>query len=70
MIVVFMVDRELLELLTRKLSPWAFTGSCTFEAITNSPTPFAEIPDQQFEKIIDINMWGVYYGIRGFLPHH
>jgi len=37
--------------------------------ITNSPTPFAEITDQLFEKIIATNMWGVYYGIRAFLPH-
>jgi NAD(P)-dependent dehydrogenase (short-subunit alcohol dehydrogenase family) len=37
--------------------------------ITNSPTPFTEITDQQFEKIIAVNMWGVYYGIRAFLPH-
>ena len=37
--------------------------------ITISPSPFDEITDQQFEKIININMWGVYYGVRAFLPH-
>jgi NAD(P)-dependent dehydrogenase (short-subunit alcohol dehydrogenase family) len=37
--------------------------------ITLTPTPFSEISDQQFEKVIDINFWGVYYGIRAFLPH-
>jgi NAD(P)-dependent dehydrogenase (short-subunit alcohol dehydrogenase family) len=40
-----------------------------YAGITNSPTPFTEITDQQFEKIIAVNMWGVYYGIRAFLPH-
>ncbi len=37
--------------------------------ITLTPTPFEEISDEQFKKIININMWGVYYGIRAFLPH-
>ena len=37
--------------------------------ITLTPTPFEEISDEQFKKIIDVNMWGVYNGIRAFLPH-
>lgn len=37
--------------------------------ITLTPTIFDQIPDDQFEKIINVNMWGVYNGIRVFLPH-
>jgi len=37
--------------------------------ITLTPTPFDEIPNKQFEKIINVNMWGVYNGVRAFIPH-
>lgn len=37
--------------------------------ITLSPKPFTSISHEQFEKVININMWGVYHGIRHFLPH-
>lgn len=37
--------------------------------ITLTPTVFAEISAERFKKVIDVNMWGVYYGIREFLPH-
>ena len=37
--------------------------------ISMTPMLFDEITDAQFEKVIDINMWGVYHGIRAFLPH-
>ena len=32
------------------------------------PQTFDETADQQFRKVIDVNMWGAYYGIRAFLP--
>ena len=31
------------------------------------PQTFEEAPDEQFTKVIDVNMWGAYYGIRAFL---
>ena len=37
--------------------------------ITLTPTLFEDIPAQQFKKVIDVNMWGVYYGTREFLPY-
>ena len=37
--------------------------------ITLTPTVFENISEPDFEKVIDVNMWGVYYGIREFLPH-
>ena len=37
--------------------------------ISMTPMLFDELTDAQFEKVIDINMWGVYHGIRAFLPH-
>jgi short-subunit dehydrogenase len=36
--------------------------------ITLTPTVFEDISDEQFKKVIDVNMWGVYYGMREFLP--
>ena len=32
------------------------------------PQTFDETPDEQFKKVIDVNMWGAFYGIRAFLP--
>lgn len=32
------------------------------------PQTFEETPDNQFKKVIDVNMWGAYYGMRAFLP--
>jgi len=37
--------------------------------ITLTPTVFEDISELDFEKVIDVNMWGVYYGIREFIPH-
>ncbi len=37
--------------------------------ITLSPKLFDEISHDHFEKVIRVNMWGVYNGIRAFLPH-
>jgi NAD(P)-dependent dehydrogenase (short-subunit alcohol dehydrogenase family) len=37
--------------------------------ITLTPTVFDDIPEPDFMKVIDVNMWGVYFGIREFLPH-
>ncbi len=37
--------------------------------ISFTPLTFDEISHEQFEKVININMWGVYNGIRAFLPH-
>jgi NAD(P)-dependent dehydrogenase (short-subunit alcohol dehydrogenase family) len=36
--------------------------------VSLTPSYFVDIPFDQFERVIDINMWGVYYGIRAFLP--
>ena len=32
------------------------------------PQTFEETPDEQFKKVIDVNMWGAFFGIRAFLP--
>ncbi len=32
------------------------------------PQTFEETLDEQFKKVIDVNMWGPLYGIREFLP--
>jgi len=32
------------------------------------PHPFENISDEQFRKVVDVNMWGAYYGMRIFLP--
>lgn len=32
------------------------------------PQTFEDTADGQFRKVIDVNMWGPYYGIRAFLP--
>ena len=37
--------------------------------VSLTPLPFDEIPDEQFNKVVNINMWGVYNSIRVFLPH-
>jgi NAD(P)-dependent dehydrogenase (short-subunit alcohol dehydrogenase family) len=37
--------------------------------ITLTPTVFEDISEIDFKKVIDVNMWGVYYGIRAFLPY-
>lgn len=37
--------------------------------ITLMPNLFLDIDDALFKKVVDVNMWGVYYGVRAFLPH-
>ena len=32
------------------------------------PETFEETSDEQFKKVIDVNLWGAFYGIRAFLP--
>jgi NAD(P)-dependent dehydrogenase (short-subunit alcohol dehydrogenase family) len=32
------------------------------------PQLFEEISEDQFRKVLDVNTWGAYYGIRTFLP--
>ena len=32
------------------------------------PQTFEETLDEQFKKVIDVNMWGPLYGIRAFCP--
>ena len=36
--------------------------------VTLKPGYFDQISDEQFEWLLGINMWGVYNGIRAFLP--
>lgn len=36
--------------------------------VSLTPAPFEKIEDANFHKVIDINMWGVYHGMRCFLP--
>ena len=36
--------------------------------ISLTPLSFDETTDDQFEKVLNINMWGIYNGIRAFLP--
>lgn len=37
--------------------------------ISLTPRFLDDISEEQFEKVININMWGVYHGVRAFLPH-
>jgi short-subunit dehydrogenase len=37
--------------------------------ISFTPTRFTDFSPEQFEKLLNINMWGVYNGILAFLPH-
>jgi NAD(P)-dependent dehydrogenase (short-subunit alcohol dehydrogenase family) len=37
--------------------------------ITLTPIPLEKISDEQFKKVIAVNMWGVYNGIQAFLPY-
>jgi len=37
--------------------------------ISLTPNFFEDITEEQFEKVININLWGVYHGVRAFLPH-
>lgn len=37
--------------------------------ITLMPVPFEDITDVSFNHVVDVNMWGVYNGIRVFLSH-
>jgi len=32
------------------------------------PQSFEETTDEQFKKVLDINLWGAFYAIRAFLP--
>lgn len=36
--------------------------------ISLTPLTFDETSSQQFEKLLNVNMWGVYNGVRAFLP--
>jgi NAD(P)-dependent dehydrogenase (short-subunit alcohol dehydrogenase family) len=37
--------------------------------ISLTPMTFDEISEEQFEQVLNVNMWGVYHGTRAFLPH-
>jgi NAD(P)-dependent dehydrogenase (short-subunit alcohol dehydrogenase family) len=37
--------------------------------ISLTPLTFDEISQERFEKVLNVNMWGVYNGTREFLPH-
>jgi NAD(P)-dependent dehydrogenase (short-subunit alcohol dehydrogenase family) len=37
--------------------------------ITFTPKPFEEITDEQIAHLLQVNLWGVIYGVRAFLPH-
>jgi short-subunit dehydrogenase len=37
--------------------------------ISLTPKFFEDITEEQFEKILRINLYGVYHGVRAFLPH-
>jgi butyryl-CoA dehydrogenase len=37
--------------------------------ISLTPKLFDDITEEQFEKVVNINMWGVYHGVRAFLPY-
>jgi NAD(P)-dependent dehydrogenase (short-subunit alcohol dehydrogenase family) len=37
--------------------------------ITNTPTRFEDIPEDVFSQVVNVNMWGVYNGLRAFLPY-
>lgn len=34
-----------------------------------APGPFDELSLENFERVINVNMWGVIHGCRAFLPH-
>jgi NAD(P)-dependent dehydrogenase (short-subunit alcohol dehydrogenase family) len=37
--------------------------------ISLTPMTYEEISEEQFEKVLSVNMWGVYNGTHAFLPH-
>jgi len=37
--------------------------------ISLTPKFFDDISEEQFEKVINVNLWSVYHGVRAFLPH-
>ena len=37
--------------------------------ISLTPKFFEDITEEQFEKVLSINLYGVYHGVRAFLPH-
>jgi len=37
--------------------------------LTLTQAIFEDISDEQFKKVVNVNMCGVYPGIRVFLPH-
>jgi NAD(P)-dependent dehydrogenase (short-subunit alcohol dehydrogenase family) len=37
--------------------------------ISLTPQTFEETGHARFKKVVDVNFWGVYNGIRAFLPH-
>jgi NAD(P)-dependent dehydrogenase (short-subunit alcohol dehydrogenase family) len=37
--------------------------------ISLTPLCFDEISSEQFDQVLNINMWGTYHGIQAFLPH-
>ena len=37
--------------------------------ISLTPTLFGDISEELFKQVLDVNMWGVYHGVRAFLPH-
>ena len=37
--------------------------------ISLTPMTFEETTEEQFGKVLDVNMFGVYYGTRAFLPY-
>ena len=37
--------------------------------ISLTPMTFDEITEEQYRKVLDVNMWGVYNGTRAFLPY-
>ncbi len=38
-------------------------------AALSAPGPLDKVSYESFERVINVNMWGVVYGCRAFLPH-
>jgi NAD(P)-dependent dehydrogenase (short-subunit alcohol dehydrogenase family) len=34
-----------------------------------TPRPFLEFDEALFRKVMEVNLWGVYHGVRAFLPY-
>ena len=64
-----MIDRALQQLLADVLKKFGRIDILVNGAGINSPTPFFEIPEEEFDRIITVNLKGVLLGCQVFGKH-